>query len=321
MHEYPIGADGKTILGPDGTPTGDLITYHDGLGVSDLYMRWIPDDSANGGHYEAKDKNGVWTKVTQVAADELLPYQAYYAVWSEFFNVVYSYDYYSNPDSYTTYKIPIIESKIGESGTGYNLVDPDNTVKGYELPGVSEDCLYGGYYKNSPPPAEGVDWAIAAAQTESGRAMKSPEAKATYYVKEVPKSEKYLRSIIRYTYKLDTNKVTWLCALATIDDPNYSGAGFVINGEAKPGKAKKTSVKIQNGYKTDSVTVNRNNFGGDTTKDLFALVSYYVDFDVSAGQSYTITPYWTTIDGIEVVGPKTRLVEIDENQHITTSEQ
>ena len=107
--EYPLNEDGVPDFDEDGVPIGDPIPYHtkdDGeteLDEDDLYIRWVEaveaDEEAGTeavpAHYEANKGTAAapnWVKVTQVAADEKQPYQAFYAVWGANFYVFHSSD-------------------------------------------------------------------------------------------------------------------------------------------------------------------------------------------------------------------------------------
>jgi hypothetical protein len=293
--------------------------YHD-VGYDDLYIRWIPDEAEEGtggnraagesGHYEAKNKDDKWVEVTEVSADEADPYQAYYAVWAPYFNVVYS----SEPDK--VYQVPIVDSK---ASTSYNLVDGmkgNDATKGYELPGVHDDCYYGGYYDSLPGEDGAWQWTVKDKNgndvqnvhtAEKGTEFKSPEAGKTYYVKEVKKDLNHLRTIYRYTYKLDTGRLTWFCVISSIDDKNYNFAGYEVNGSesiSTDGIKKKIKITNEAGTISDddpNATIDRTNFGVNTVETPARLV-YHVFTPVPTDKTITVTPCWITPDGITVKG-------------------
>ena len=94
--------------------------------------------------------------------------------------------------------------------------------------------------------------------------MKEPEANATYYVKEVDKKLNHLRCIYRYTYKLDgTDRVTWFCAISSIDDLNYKESGFIVNELDGDCSGIDQTITVTSGNKQQTVT--RANLGGSAS--------------------------------------------------------
>ena len=273
--------------------------------VQDLYIRWIPNTAeTHGGHYESKDKNGVWTEVTQVAADEEMPYMAWYAVWAEYFEVVYS------SDRDNIIKVPVINGKT------YNLVDGEEDVgnTGYSIPGVHDGFLYGGYYNGMPAQAAELNWDEYTPYTVNGKAM-TPTANTRYNIKEVDKKENYLRCIYRYTYKTDgSNKLTWLCVFSSTDDDNYNEIGFAVDGVNKSSSYADKTVDVSNAAGTQTDQVTRSNFNGKVDEDIYAQISYNVICEVgkvpTEATQYIVRPYWVTKDGVTVYGPKQRRLSI-----------
>ena len=84
--EYDLGEDGKPI------PETQHTAYLD-LTEDDLYLKYVEPTETTAAGYQAKNKEGTWVNVTQVAADEAVPYHAMYAVWKPLTNLnVRKYD-------------------------------------------------------------------------------------------------------------------------------------------------------------------------------------------------------------------------------------
>ncbi len=311
LEEETTEGSGEYVLGRDPTKPDE-----DPLTEDDVYLVWVPDTTAEptrdgtpAGHYETKE--GV--PVTQVAADEVMPYHDMFAVWADYFNVVYSHD----PEK--VYKVPFVtevtDGTRAADNKAINLVAGNQDVKGYELPGVDKNYFYGGYYTKMPE--AGGSWAWAdACKTDKGSAFKSYKAKETYYVKEVAKNLNHLRTIYRYTYKMDgTNRITWFCVISSIDDLNYTDAGYMV-GDMNVGRSGiKKTIKIQNKAGTVSAdneyaVVDRTSFNVATAENDARLV-YLTFASVPTNTDAAVTPYWITPDGETVLG-RTRTYTFDE---------
>ena len=303
-------------LSEDNKPTGDAITYYD-VDEDDLYLKWVKDTSAAGGHYEAQNSAGTWVEVTQVAADEKMPYQAWYAVWE--------------PDY-----IFIFHSATGDLEAIQYTDSLDLTGK------VTEGYLYGGYYSaysayevtdndkenaeksatlrahvtdNIYDPATAAGhigrWAVADAFTDNGSAL-APEAQTVYYLKEVPVS--YLRNYHQITYVKTTKALTGLYLISAVDDTNYDSAGFILKtNDDKPANVVQTFTFTNTATgKSLTLTANTvfNNVGIEFTGD--GLLGYWdaTGSDYYAPGSFTVLPYWVTPDGIRVTGISTRTITI-----------
>ena len=104
--------------------------------ADDLFLKWVPDDTEAGGHYEAKNENDEWVTVTQVAANEETPYHDLYAVWrpAPFF-VFHS----------STGKLEAVNTTVSTVTQGSQSMLQTNAVDLTAL--VADGYLYGGYYK------------------------------------------------------------------------------------------------------------------------------------------------------------------------------
>lgn len=308
--------EAEYTLSEDNKPIGDAITYYD-VDEDDLYLKWVKDTSTAGGHYEAQNSSGTWVTVTQVAADEKMPYQAWYAVWE--------------PDY-----IFIFHSATGDLEAVQYTDSIDLTGK------VTEGYLYGGYYSaysayevtdtdkenaeksatlrvhvtdNIYDPATAADhigrWTSADAYTDNGSAL-APEAQTVYYLKEVPVS--YLRNYHQITYVKSTGALTGLYLLSAVDDTTYSGAGFILQtNDGKPATIVQ-SLAITNSGTGKSVTLKANtafrSAGIASTGGGYLGYWNATGSDYYAPGTFTVLPYWDTPDGVRVTGISTRTVTI-----------
>ena len=293
----------------DGNIIEDPILYYEN---PEVYLKWVEaDDGAKAAaHYEAyNDKTEQWETVTEVAADEFLPYQAWYAVWeADFYTVVYM-----EPDgnvlSETEYDY--------EEGGEFNFVE-----------NMPDEHYYGGYYFAAPT-ADG--WDADEAGTDSGR-MFVPQAGKTYYVKALPKD--YLQAYYKYLYIKNRYKTTDMWVATCIDDANYDEAGFLVIPVTNDGGTAGLDITAIQVYRTpDDVRLRRQItiVPGNTpasqveankvviTPDLvtrsdkwsgvlpFISVDKFVKFnneDTTARPKahFRIVPYYVTFDGETILG-------------------
>lgn len=237
---------------------------------SDLFLRWIADNSEAGGYYQAKIGD-TWTNVEEVAADEYQPYEDLYAVWVKEF-----YVYHTGTNKVERFMVSAKDETNGAAT--FDLTELVNR----------DEFLYGGYYKgyagaanldvaalsfdpvteasslvttDGVSPSEALTGLVSGQMVASaeytagqkyitdlnsstafaaddaydvaGNAM-TPKSGEVYYIKEVPIAD-FLQPRVRYTYKDSGDKpigTTWLFTNA--DDANYDYIGIVINGQKYP---------------------------------------------------------------------------------------
>ena len=329
-----------------GDATDEAITYHD-VTASDLYLKWIVDNEETGaGHYEAQKSDDSWVTVTQVAADEAKPYQAFYAVWdAEYFYVYHTGTATNNVEKH---KLDEAENDKGEV-VGFNLTQ-----------NIPDGKLYGGYYSEYAGVPADFD-ATALTYDENGKATVSgtvydgknvtfdgskaytrdengktglnmiPEAGKVYYVKEVP-ADSYLKQMFKFTYNTTGGKIGSAWLITNADDENYGDIGFDIYDTAKKlkplagEKAKTLSITALNTNNTKVFKVS-NEVTDKADKALFTagkLMSYklvYVNMsalkegieyenELVGGNlidaNYQVVNYWLTPDGLKVTGTTNR---------------
>ena len=270
---------------------------HPELTVDDLFLKWedgvfkalIPEHPKEGETQE-------WKVVTQVAADELTPYDDLYAVWG---TVIYVYHSADNT----------VEKVVTTKGNG-------NTVDGKQFFDITkyvrDGYLYGGYYKNYAGKSTGFEAKSVAANlwtaytpvagrdvdtkyvytdngtnhkcyieadgtinvewnwsesynTDTDETKTTPDADGmhmmpvpgtTYFLKEVPDTM-YLQPYLHYTYKLGYGEIKSAWLFSDIDDLNYNDTGFVIVN-VKKGLEQTVSV-------AESVTINTQNGNSSVT--------------------------------------------------------
>ncbi len=212
-------------------------------------------------------------------------------------------------------------SKVNSDGT-YNLYA--HTTRGLLYGGYYLDYAGKGKYKDDGVKSTGgvaytgmnYDWDQAKAQTTNGKAMK-PVANETYYIKEVPVY--YLRNYHQINYmKAKPNKLTALYLISAVDDLNYSATGLILKGNDKsqPVKVVKT-MTFTNSATKKSTTLRANTVfkrigidGQGSEKDYLTYFNA-TGTDYFKTGSYTVLPYWVTLDGIEVTGVSTRTITIN----------
>ncbi len=304
-NEYdPVAEDGSLIPG-----SSVIQTSYPNLGEEDLFLKYVEADGSTEAHFEAKI-DGNWSEVTQVAADEFLPYEALYAVWEK----QPIYIFHSSDGTLEAMK------DYEDDLTFRNLVKGDNLYGGcfiaYGRYTVSEDDKAGALAKVGKEDkyfqteATGYDGSVIKTgikmHWQKGK-IKNPSDKVVpgrvYYIKEVPSD--YLDNSTQFIYdEANNNKLVKLFFLTATDDTSYNGVFFKITTaddkpvtlcssftiqEKKSGNT--TSFKVGD---TVFTTLNRGYLGYCDASDL-----------LSEGATYTIQPYWITPDNETVYG-KTR---------------
>ena len=306
--------EAEYALSEDNKPTGDAITYYD-VDEDDLYLKWV-ETTGGEGHYEAKNSSGSWVTVTQVAADEKMPYHALYAVWKldHFFifhsatGVLEAVEYTDTIDLTEYVTNGYLYGGYYSAYTRYEATDADkaNAEKSADLKITIPDSTY-------TPETDSThvgSWNIDNAYTAPGTSMK-PDAQTVYYLKEVKTC--YLQNYHQITYNKTSLELTGLYLFTAIDDTNYNENGFTL---------KSTDGKTATVVQTFSIT----NASGKTVvlkantifKNKGLAGDGYLGYWNVTGSSYyttgsfTILPYWVTPDTIKVDGISTRTVTVTE---------
>ncbi len=292
-------------------PVGDAITYHE-VDKDDLFLKWIPEES----HYEAQDASGNWVTVTQVLADEKMPYHALYAVWEidHFFifhsatGVLEAVDYAESIDITTYVTDGYLYGGYYSAYQRYEVTDTDkaNAEKSADHKITIPDCTY-------TPDTDAThvgSWNIDDAYTVAGTSM-APVVQTVYYLKEVPTC--YLQNYHQITYNKNNLKLTGLYLFTAIDDTNYNENGFTLkSADGKTATVVKTfTIKNASGKTVElkpTTIFKAKGLTGD---------GYLGYWDVTGSEYYTtgeftILPYWKTPDQIKVDGISTRTITITE---------
>lgn len=263
--------------------------------------------------FKAKDADGNWVEVTEVAADEKQPYENLYAIWKEAFYVFHSSD--GKVDVYTESDLNNgkfnIQSKVkagylyGGYYTSYlNLTDADAiAVAGTDE--AATTALYDGTALNQTIDGATVRyWRKADAYGTTPKSDKlgggpgnemQPKYGVVYYLKEVP--NKYLSTNMQYLYNLNTKDVTKLYLISTIDDSYYSNVGFEVStiSDDQIGRIS-NSIKIQRFTGDTTTTLNANGYIGQR-----GYLTYITNTSlIKENTSFKVSPFWTTYDGIKV---------------------
>jgi uncharacterized repeat protein (TIGR02543 family) len=238
----------------------------------DLYLRWVEATDTVAAHYEAKNNSGTWVTVTEVAGDEEQPYHDMYAVWAKVFYVYHSsnnqvekfvIDNMGSVDlaHYTAYGMLYGGYYKDYSGKSTNFAAeslPDSawtkadetslgisTAEGEKVYQIRSSYTYKDEGAQSYDGTKTLWNSSAACEVNGLRVL--PEAGETYYIKEVP--EKYLKSMVRYTYYNNTEKSIGSIFIMAPVDTDYKGFGIMVHGQNED------PVMIKGGQIADSVTL------------------------------------------------------------------
>ena len=187
------------------------------LKEEDLYLYYATDKA-----FHLDSTSG--TKVTQVAADEDMPYQAMFAVWKCEITLVFSSDLTSKTYDVSDANFPTdLEALVTKHSQkhlygGYYKYDTSSTIK----PAAYEAVNQSGYWGESYFEVQTKPW------------NELPKVNgSTYYIKEVP--DWYLAPFLQYYYKVNYNYMTRMYLLTTIDDGYYKEVGFARLNAASAG--------------------------------------------------------------------------------------
>ena len=322
--------------------------YVDDLDEDDLYLKW---DSANN-QYLAKNSSNSWVKVTEVAADERMPYHAMYAVWGN----PYFYVYHSGLASSASGVVETIQmDNTTDSRWSRTDASADRT---FNLTGsLTDNTLYGGYYDafdivptdmddldgvkdiTIPVDDDAVDayngdnwtWDKFKMGTVAGTAI-TPKAGHTYFIKEVPES--YLAAKAFTYYGLESKVIYQMYMLTGTDDDNYTAVGFEGSDIAKKTAAGTLKVTIaylvENGsdtqFKYDASASNleltsKKVLGSGFDKDYLWVAQLTSGYSDSAskltGKTIQYVPYWVTPDALKVLPASGKTVTSTDGKYAT----
>ncbi len=182
---------------------------------------------------------------------------------------------------------------------------------------VNDGYLYGGLYTDD------TFTTPLTKETICGLGFK-PVPDETYYVKEVP--EAYLQPKIYYVYSTYYgNALRRLYLVTALDDMNYQQVGFIVNSTDN----REQAVNDTNVYETvtevraegqQSRTLGLSYFFNNTLETGYLNIQQYLDYSVDdmAGKTFTMQPYFVTMDGVKVTGVTLRTVDTGNGTYIPT---
>ncbi len=286
--------------------------------ADELFLKWVQasgeGDDAVAAHFEAETEEGnnEWVPVTEVAADEHLPYDDLYAVWKP----LYFYLFHS-----ATGKLEAIQMADADADGTYGIVANDK---------VTENYLYGGVYNamvgvdaDAVAALKGTNNALSGYNAYTGEQTSywkrsnawkttfAPEADTVYYVKEVP--NEFLKVYGRYTFNISDGQIQKIYLLTTIDQSAYSSVYFTISsleGEYRAMISRKFTLSFGENSNQEPVEITAQTLNSNLY-EASLLGIYQATNDLQSGQTYTITPTWRTLDGETVTGPERSLKVTD----------
>ena len=329
------------------------------VGDKPLYLKWVPATEGENGaggtaaHYEAQDQYDEWVPVTQVAADEVTPYQAFYAIWEKIptFKVIYASDVMNGTITDDKIYEFCVDDFCSEDDPDKPYLDVVNgvpsaeTIKGEtgKLIDVYTDWLYGGYRFATIGEDGAVTLGSYAYADEDDPGNKIiPEADMVYYVKNVDPG--YLADYYKFTYIKKTKTITGLWFMSILDDLNYLDTGFVIWDKMyQDADGSETSADYYDqrqvlkvwssltvnsydpfGNKTSSIKVSPSTvYNGNGAAPRLTYIGIEDIYDAETfvntirtdgtKANFTIVPYWVAFDGIAVVGKNSRTITVHPN--------
>lgn len=188
-------------------------------------------------------------------------------------------------------KYTIVHSSDGSSEER-NLADTDITDN------VKDGYLYAGYYSDS-------SYAVSKAITDKPGNDFTPEAGATYYLKEIS-TDYACPSLVATYYKNYTNKpVSGLYLITAMDNNQYKDCGFVI-ADGNQGLAENAFAQTLNVSASGSTykTYKANTFfPALSDKDVLGVAS--IDKTTTG---VDVSVYYVTLDGVRVNGVVTKTI-------------
>ena len=181
---------------------------------------------------------------------------------------------------------------------------------------VSDGYLYGGAFLDAA-----YTQPVSYNERENALCF-TPEANATYYIREVPNAFLQPKSLSLSKHKdATTVDVIGFYLMSVVDCLNYREAGFEATANGQPielrsveeadvqlgGSAyEKLYVRFTNGTEWN-LTANTNTFGN--LNGYLTCLEVPKKYWTEAGTQITFTPYWITMDGVKVTGTATRTCE------------
>ncbi len=207
----------------------------------------------------------------------------------------------------------ILMSEVNSDGT-FNLFA--HAKEGFLYGGYYLDYAGKGDYKDDGVPGTtgvaytGMNYEWKDPQTVDGTKMK-PVAGETYYIKEVPTY--YLRNYHQINYVKSTGKLTGFYLISAVDDLNYKESGMFLVTEDQQKAKIVNSLSFQNASTGKVLTLKADVVFKSLGITKEGEYLSYIDLTPTkyfAEGEFTVLPYWTTPDGIDVTGISTRTITI-----------
>ena len=141
----------------------------------------------------------------------------------------------------------------------------------------------------------------AVAGTNDAGTELQPTRGAVYYLKEVP--VKYLQSVTRYVYTVETGKLDALYFISDVDDTYYNQLYFDVQTEhgSYVCKLAGSFSFLQRGSTTITQSVKPSDFA-DVVRGFVASANASALLNQGITEDMFVTPYWKTLDGVDVPG-------------------
>ncbi len=258
--------------------------------------------------------------VTQVAADEVLPYEGLYAIWEK--KAIYIFHSSDGTlealneydDSLAFENLVKGDNLYGGCYTAYGAYAVTEADKAEALKKIGQTDKY---YDTAAP-----DYNGSAIRTglklywQKGKIKKASDsiaADSVYYLKEVPKT--YLDNYTSYVYDKDTKAIEKLYFITAIDDNSYSGVFFKVSVNTGDGKSYTTTISNKLSFVPikggTSLQLDPNStFGLSTVNYLAWCDGAAADASIlTENATITVQPYWVTLDNVTMYG-KTRTLNM-----------
>lgn len=178
---------------------------------------------------------------------------------------------------------------------------------------VKEGFLYGGAFLDAA-----YTQPVSYNERENALCF-TPEANATYYIREVPNTYLQPKSLSLSKHKdATTVDVIGFYLMSVVDGLNYREAGFEATANGQPIELSSVDeadvtlggsayanlyVRFTNGTEWH-LTANSETFGN--LSGYLTCLEVPKEYWMEAGTEITFTPYWITMDGVKVTGTATR---------------